>query len=95
MYAVIGSQDGKGYRGVANINRLTLGEGERFVQLRISGVNTRPSEEMELTLWQYLGPKISTPSFTEQIARDALWAKEIHDMESRAEDNVDFCDLTF
>jgi riboflavin kinase/FMN adenylyltransferase len=95
MYAVRGSQDGKEYRGVANINRLTLEERERFVQLRISGVNTRASEEMELTLLQYLCPKISTPSFTEQIARDALWAKEIHDLETRAEDNVDFCDLAF
>jgi riboflavin kinase/FMN adenylyltransferase len=96
MYAVRGSQDGKEYRGVANVNRLTQEERERFVQLRISGVNARfASAELELTLLQYLRPKISTPGFTEHIAQDALWAKEIQDMESRTEDNVDFCDLAF
>jgi riboflavin kinase/FMN adenylyltransferase len=96
IYAVRGSQDGKEYRGVANVNRPTQEERERFVQLRISGVNARfASAEMELTLLQYLRPKISTPGFTEHIAQDALWAKEIQDMESRAEDNVDFCDLAF
>ena len=96
IYAVRGSLDGKEYRGVANVNRPTQGERERFVQLRISGMNARfASAEMELTLLQYLRPKISTPCFTEHIAQDALWAKEIQDMESRAEDHVDFCDLAF
>jgi hypothetical protein len=46
-------------------------------------------------LLEYLRPKTSAGGFTEQIARDALWAKEMSDMESRAEEDVSLCEVDF
>jgi FAD synthase len=51
--------------------------------------------ELEVSLLEYLRPKTSVAGFTEQIARDALWAKEMNDMESRAEEDVSFCEVDF
>ena len=50
---------------------------------------------MDLCLLQHVRSQINTGSFSRQTVRDALWAKEIHDMESRAQDGVEFCELEF
>ena len=97
IYAVNAEGDGSAYRGALNIGRLTGGEQhDRLVQLRILGPDTQISgEEMEFNVLEYLRPKTSTGGFTEQIAQDALWAKEMNDMESRAEDDIGFCEVDF
>jgi FAD synthase len=54
-------------------------------------INFTNEFSMELNLLEYLRPKASPGDFSEQIARDALWAKEMNDMESRGEDSVELC----
>jgi riboflavin kinase/FMN adenylyltransferase len=97
MYAVKTDGDERGYWAALNIAWETGGE-ERdgLVQLRILGPAAKiAGEEMEVGLLDYLRPKTTAGGFTEQLARDALWAKEMTDMESRAEEAVGFCEVDF
>jgi riboflavin kinase / FMN adenylyltransferase len=97
IYAVKTDGDRRGYRAAVNIGWGTGGEQRnRLVQLRILGPGAKiAGGEMELSLLDYLRPKTSAGGFTEQIARDALWAKEMSDMESRAEEGAGFCEVDF
>jgi riboflavin kinase/FMN adenylyltransferase len=97
IYAVAADRGGKGYRGAVNIGWLPEEKPhDRLAQLRILGPNIEIfGEEMEFSLLEYLRPKTSASGFTEQMVRDALWAKEINDMENRAEDGADFSEVDF
>jgi riboflavin kinase / FMN adenylyltransferase len=97
IYAVKAEGEGTGYRAAVNIGGGIGGEAHnRSVQLRILGPEGKiAGDEMEVTLLEYLRPKTSAGGFTEQIARDALWAKEMNDMDSRAEEEVSFCEVDF
>ena len=97
MYAVKALRGGKEYRGAVNISwAQARQEHERLLQLHILSPSRQISgEEIELTLLQYLRPPSTSGGFGQQIARDALWAKEIYDMESRVEEGIEFCELDF
>jgi riboflavin kinase / FMN adenylyltransferase len=97
MYAVKTEGDQTAYRAAVNISGGTGGEAHnRSFQLRILGPEGKVAgDEVEVTLLEFLRPKTSVGGFTEQIVRDALWAKEMNDMESRAEEDVSFCEVDF
>jgi riboflavin kinase / FMN adenylyltransferase len=96
IYAVKTEGDGRGYRAAVNIGGTGVEAHNRSVQLRILGPEGKiAGDEVDVTLLEYLRPKTSAGGFTEQIARDALWAKEMSDMESRAEEDVSLCEVDF
>jgi riboflavin kinase/FMN adenylyltransferase len=96
MYAVKTEGDGPGYRAALNIGGTGGEKHNRSIQLLILVPETKiTGAEVEVSLLEYLRPKTSVAGFTEQIARDALWAKEMNDMESRAEEDMSFCEVDF
>jgi riboflavin kinase/FMN adenylyltransferase len=97
LYAVEAGRGGKGYRGAVNIGWTQAGQQiERLLQLQLLGPRTQISDgEIELSLLQYLGPHTAVGGFSQQVVRDALWAKEIDDMERRVEEGSEFCEPVF
>ena len=89
MYAVKTRRAGTRHRGAVNIRRPSPAEPpqEHVVELRILDSFLQISgDQMEVSLLQYLRPETSAGNLSEQLMRDALWAKEIHDMENCTEE---------